>query len=178
MRTVRIGSCLAVLSCLLAIGTAHAANPPFTLAPGSPTLAPIPATSADVLVPAVPPVPGGIPPPVVGIPMAALGLVAGDVLNSISFGFGPFGPAPGLEVLFSVDAAAVGAPLGAPPPPSLACEAAGGQAKGDVFLSQPFGPALPKLNILALDENGLADSPCGPVPVPPGLGLLAPPPDD
>src|SRR5262249_23939435 len=91
--------------------------------------------------------------------------------------FGPFGPAVGLEVLFSVDAAAVGAPLGPPPPPYLACEAAGGQAKGDVFLSQPFGPALPKLNILALDENGIADSPCGPFPAP-GLGLLAPPPDD
>jgi len=176
MRRIATGSSFIALTLLLAAGSSHAANPPFTLAPGSPSLGA--ATPADILVPPVPPIPGGIPPPVVGIPAAALGLVAGDVLNSISFGFGPPGPAPFLEVLFSVDAAAVGAALGPPPPPYLACEAVGGQAKGDVFLSQPFGPPLPKLNILALDENGLADSPCGPVPVPPGLGLLAPPPDD
>jgi len=172
MRTIRIG----VLSFLLATGSTHAANPPFTLAPGSPTLGGIPATAADILVPPVPPVPGPVPPPILGIPSVVLGLVAGDVLNSISFGFGPPAPGPCLKVLFSVDAAAVGAAF-VTPPANVACEAAGGQAKGDVFLSQPFGPPLVFPNILALDENGLADSPCGPPPLP-GLGLAAPPPDD
>jgi hypothetical protein len=129
MRRIRIGSSLAVLSFLLATGSTYAANPPFTLAPGSPTLPPIPATAADILVPAVPPVPGPVPPPILGIPAAALGLVAGDVLNSISFVFGPPAPGPGAKVLFSVDAAAVGVPF-APPPANVACEAAGGASQG------------------------------------------------
>src|SRR5947199_7501126 len=109
MRRIRIGSSLAVLSFLLATGSTYAANPPFTLAPGSPTLPPIPATAADILVPAVPPVPGPVPPPILGIPAAALGVVAGDVLNSISFGFGP----PGLD-LCPVSSVFTGAALTAP----------------------------------------------------------------
>src|SRR2546427_333619 len=75
MRRIRIGSSLAVLSFLLAIGSTHAANPPFTLAPGSPTLPPIPATAADILVPAVPTKgladPPRGPPPFPGIGLAA-----------------------------------------------------------------------------------------------------------
>jgi hypothetical protein len=46
-----------------------------------------------------------------------------------------------------------------------------------VFLAQPFGPPLIFPNVLALDENGLADSPCGPPPFP-GIGLGAAPPDN
>ena len=65
-----------------------------------------------------------------------------------------------------------------PPPATVSCEFGGGQAHGDVFLSQPFGPALPFPNILELDGNGFPDSaPCvgaGAV----GLGLLEPSPDD
>jgi hypothetical protein len=160
--------------------TAHAVVPPaspsFTLAPGSPSLVVIPATGADILNPAGSPAPGPLPPPVVGIPAAALGLVPGDVVSSLSFGILPPGPAPGLEVLFSVNAATVGIPF-APPPANVSCEAAGGQAAADVFLSQPFGPPLIFPNILALDGNGIPDSPCGPLPLP-GLGLLEPVGDD
>jgi hypothetical protein len=173
MRKIMIGSTALVLL-LLFIGSARATNPPFTLAPGSPSLGPF--TAADVLMPAVPPAPGPLPPPVLGIPSGALFLVPADVLNSISFGLSTPAPVAGLKVLFSVDAAAVGA-AGPPPPATVLCEAAGGQAKGDVFLSHPFGPPLPLANILALDENGVPDSPCGPPPLP-GLGLLAPPPDN
>jgi hypothetical protein len=164
---------LALVGSLCAASLAAATNPPFTLAPGSPSLGAL--TAGDVLVPGAAPVPGPIPPPALGIPAAVLGLVAGDVVNSISFGRGPAGPFPGLEVLYSVDAAAVGGVFGPPPPSYVACEAAGGQAKADVYLSFPFGPPLPKPNVLLLDENGLADSPCAGAPLP-GLGLgLAPP---
>lgn len=97
MRRIRIGSSLAVLSFLLATGSTYAANPPFTLAPGSPTLPPIPATAADILVPAVPPVPGPVPPPILGIPAAALGLVAGDVLKQHLLWFRAAGARAGRE---------------------------------------------------------------------------------
>ena len=157
-------------------GEASAASPSFTLGPPSPTLGVIAATPASVLNPAVPPVPGPIPPPIVGIPPAALGLGPGDVVNSLSYGILPPAPGPGMRVYFSVDGASVGIPFG-PPPPALPCEAAGGQALGDVFLSQPFGPPLPVPNLLALDGNGIADSPCGPAPSP-ALGLIEVSPDD
>src|SRR5262249_1807341 len=124
---------------------------------------------------AAPPALGPLPAPVIGIPAAALGLVPGDVISSISYGLLAPAPAPGLEVLFSVDPASVGVPA-LPPPANVSCEAAGGQAQPDVFLSFPFGPPAPP-NVLALDGNGFADSPCGPPPVP-GLGLIEPAGDD
>lgn len=155
---------------------ARATSPSFTLAPGSPSLPAIPATAGDILNPAVPPAPGPLPPPVLGIPAAALGLLPGDAISGLSFGILPPGPAPGLEVLFSVDAASFGVPFG-PAPANLSCEAGAGQGAGDVYLSQPFGPPLILPNILALDGNGLADSACAP-PALPGLGLLEPAPDN
>src|SRR5262245_43680298 len=130
-------------------GVAGATSPSIVLSPGSPSLGGIPAGPADVLNPAVPPTPGPNPPPVVAIPAVALGLVPGDVVNSLSYGILPPGAAPGEHVLFSVDGATVGIPF-PPPPANVACEAAGGQAPGDVFLSQPFGPPLPFPNIQAL----------------------------
>lgn len=158
---------------LLTQGGASAASPSFTLSPPAPSLAIIPATAADVLEPAIPPVPGPMPPPIIDIPFAALGLVPGDIINSLSYGILPPGPGPGVKVLFSVDTGTLGIPF-APPPANVSCEAgAGAQAHGDVFLSQPFGPPLPFPNVLALDGNGLADSPCGPPPLP-GLGLIEP----
>src|SRR5215468_3012452 len=148
---------VALPTLLLAAAPAVANSPSFTLSPGSPTLPLVPATAEDVLNPAVPPGPGPLPAPVVGIPAAALGLVPGDVISSISFGVGPFAPAFGLELLFSVDGAATGFPF-PPPPANLSCEFGGGQALADVFQSQPFGPPLVFPNILALDGNGLPDA--------------------
>ena len=98
---------LVLAGSLLASGPAAATSPSFTLTPPSPTLAAVPATPADVLSPAGLPVPGPMPAPVIDIPMAALGLVPGDVINSISFGTLPPGPGPGLQIVFSVDGSAV-----------------------------------------------------------------------
>lgn len=177
MRTERVAVSVALVASLLAT-KAGATSPSFTLSPaGSATLGAIGATTADVLNPAVVPGAPPMPLPVIGIPAAALGLGPGDVVNSISFGVGPAGPAFGLQVLFSVDGAAGGLP-GAPPPAHVACEAAAGQALGDVFLSQPFGPALPLLNVQTLDGDGVASAFCGGA-VASGLGVIEPgAPDD
>jgi hypothetical protein len=168
---------LTLVGSILAAGPAAATSPSFNLAPGSPTLPAILAGPSDVLSPAVPPVPGAMPAPVLSIPAAALGLVAGDVVTAISYGTLPAGLGVGFQVLFSVDPMAVGAPF-APPPPSVACQAAGGEAAADVFVSQPFGPPLAFPNVSYLDGNGALAAACGP-PVPvPGLGLLEPAADD
>ena len=113
-------------------------------------------------------------PPAIAIPAAALGLLAGDVVTGVSYGLLPPGPGPGLQVLFSVAAGPAGIPF-APPPANVSCEAAAGQALGDVFTSQPFGPPLVFPNILALDGNGIADA-CLPAPALPG-STLEPSPD-
>jgi hypothetical protein len=170
MRAIRR---LAVGLALAVAPIAGAANPPFVLAPGSPSLGSF--TSRDVLQPAVAPVPAAMPAPVVGIPATVLGLVPGDVINSISFGSTPLPTAGNLKVYFSVDAGSVGAAV--PPPATALCEAASAQAKADVFVSTPVTPSLPLPNVLVLDENGAADSACGP-PAFPGLGLTAPSADD
>jgi hypothetical protein len=160
----------------VAAQTASATGPSFTLAPGSPTLTAIGAGPADILVPATAPAPGVLPPPVVGIPAAALGLVAGDVVTSLNLGTLPSMPRPGLKLYFSVDSGSTGAVF-APPPANVSCEAASSEAKADVFLAQPVGPALAHPNVLALDGNGTAGSSCG-SPAAPGLGLLEPSADD
>ncbi len=155
---------------LFGLNQASATNPMFVLSPPSPTLGAIPATSGDILSPFVVPIPAPIPPPMIRIPAAVLGLVPGDVVNNISFNQLPYGGGAGLKVFFSVDAATLG--VLPPVPANESCEAAAGQQEGDVYLSQPLGPALPLPNILALDGNGLADSACAPPPAP-ALGLVA-----
>jgi hypothetical protein len=70
-----------------------ACNPPsligaavaFTLAPGSPTLGILAAGPADIL---IGPAFGIGAPPAVAVPAAALGLVAGDVIDALAFSFG------------------------------------------------------------------------------------------
>ena len=166
----------ALAAILVAATSARAASPSFTLSPASPTLPAILGMPADIINPAVVPAPGPLPPPVIGIPAAALGLLPGDVVTSLSFGIGPAGPAPGLEVLFSVDGASPGLPFG-PAPANLSCEFGAGQGLADVFQSNPFGPPLLLPQVLALDGNGLADSACAPPPAP-GLGLIEPSPDN
>jgi hypothetical protein len=107
--------------------------------------------------------------PAAAIGAATLGLVAGDVVNAFSFGEAA---APGAFIFLSVAPGTAGLP--APPaPPRVTCEALGGQAEADVFVSPPVGPP----NLQYLDANGVADSPCGP-PVAPGLGLAEPGGDD
>jgi hypothetical protein len=160
----------------LAAQSASAMSPSFTLAPGSPTLTAIGAGPADILVPATVPAPGVLPPPVVGIPAAALGLVPGDVVTSLSYGTLPSNPRPGLKLYFSVDGASTGSAF-APPPANVSCEASSSEAKADVFLAQPVGPPLAHPNVLAVDGNGTAGSSCG-TPAAPGLGLLEPSADD
>jgi hypothetical protein len=166
----------ALVAMLVAATSARATSPSFTLSPPSPSLPIVLGTPADILNPGVVPAPGPLPPPAIGIPAAALGLLPGDVVTGLSFGIGPPGPAPGLEILFSVDGASPGIPFG-PFPPNLSCEFGGGQALADVFQSNPFGPPLALPQVLALDANGLADSACAPPPVA-GLGLLEPSPDN
>src|SRR5262245_2450537 len=178
MRSILGAAAPGPLAVFVFLAAQHAAamSPSFTLAPGSPTLTAIGAGPADVLVPAPSPAPGALPPPVVGIPAAALGLVAGDVVTSLSYGTLPSTPASGVKLYFSVDSASTGTAF-APPPANVSCEAAGSEAQADIFLAQPVGPPLAYPNVLFLDGNGTAGSPCGP-PAAPGLGLLEPTSDD
>lgn len=170
LRAFRVSA--GVLALLLCAGSVRAASPSFTLSPVSPTL---PGLPGDVLNPAVPPVPGPVPPPIVGIPAPAMGLLPGDVVTGLSYGLLPPAAAPGMQALFSVDGASAGAPF-LPPPANVSCEALGGQALGDVFNSQPFGPPLALPNVLALDGNGVVSA-CA-TPASPGLGLIEPSADD
>jgi hypothetical protein len=168
---------LALVCSLCAAGPAAATSPSFNLAPGSPTLGAILAGPSDVLAPSVPPVPGPMAAPGVGIPAAALGLVPGDVVSGISFGVLPPGPGLGFQVLFSVDPMSAGAVF-PPPPPNVSCQAAGGEQAADVFVSQPFGPALAFPNVSYLDGDGAPTAACGPPFPVPGLGLAEPAADD
>src|SRR5262245_46867530 len=165
---------VASLAVCVVASAAYAASPSFVLSPASPTLAGIGATTRDVLAPAISPTGGPMPPPTVSIPAAALGLGAGDIVSSVSFGLAPPSYMPGLRAWFSVDGASTGVAF-APPPANLSCEAPA-QATADIFLARPF-PALPLPNVLALDGNGLADSACAPAGAA-GLGLLEPSADD
>ena len=172
----RLARSALIVPLLLTASISKAASPSFTLATGSSSLGVVAATPGDVLDPSVSPAPGSIPPPLIGIPGAALGLVAGDKLNSLSFGTLPSTPGPGMQVHFSVDGAALGSPI-APPPTTVSCAASGGLARADIFVAQPAGPALPFANVQALDADGAADATCG-APAHPSLGLVEPGPDD
>jgi len=99
--------------------------------------------------------------PLVTTGAAALGLVPGDAINSISWGVDSI--APGAVILFSADGAAVGVPG---TPPDLASEAVGGDAASDIFAGGTVGLPLP--NTLFVDANGL------PAAAPPALGLPEP----
>lgn len=114
----------------------------FTLAAGSPTLAALVATPATILKAA----PGG--PPMIHFPAVLLGLIAGDVIDALSYGGGP----PG-TVLYSL----------APGSPTLI---AFGFKPGDI-LATPFLPVIvvpaaalgltPVDNLDALDVSFDAD---------------------
>jgi hypothetical protein len=95
---------------------------------------------------------------------AALGLLPGDVVMSLSFGLEPLqgggNPEP---ILFSVDPLAVGV-VGTPP--DVASEAALADAPGDIYSAGTFGSPIP--NKLLADGDGQ------PLTSPPATGLVEP----
>lgn len=94
-------------------------------------------------------------------PGAAFGLIAGDVINS--FSWGKDAVVAGALIRFSVDAGTIGVPGG---PPDVFSEAATGDAKADIFSGGTL--AFPALNSRLVDGNGL------PAAAPPALGLAEP----
>ena len=98
---------LAMALCVGAAPRAASAGaaPSLALDAVSYTVANGPAEAGDVLTPAAPPAPGPLSPPVVSLTRAALGLVAGDVLLSLSFGRDAL---PSGTLFFSVDRGASG----------------------------------------------------------------------
>lgn len=138
----------------------------FSLTPGSPTLGALLATPADILVTTV----GGAP--AVFMPMGALGLVAGDDIDAfvVDPAPPPFGPpaffslAPGSPSLgtWFLTPADVVPPLLGPPP-------AGPPGPPPVFGPSPG--SVTTLGLTGADNvDAFSDSP---VPLPPGLVLLA-----
>ncbi len=104
-------------------------------------------------------------PVVAPVPMtgaSALGLVAGDVINSLSFGVGLGSPSSGTELIrFSVDPFSIGT-LG-----GVASEAAAGEAMADIYFGGTTG--TPGANVLEIDGDGV------PAAAPPALGLVEAP---
>ena len=100
----------------------------FTLAAGSPTLAALAAGPADVLTAPV----GG--PPAVAAPAPALGLVAGDAIDALSWdgvGFGYFSLAPGSPTLGVIGAAPADLLVPGAPPAVVIAAALMGLGAGD-----------------------------------------------
>jgi hypothetical protein len=145
----------ATLLCAHAGLARSAAAPSLALDPTSPTLTGIAAEAGEVLNPAAPPAPGPLAPPVRSFTLEALGLVAGDVPTTLSFGFDAI---PSGVFFFSVDRAARG--VGGLFPPDVDSERASGAA-GDVYRS-----FFPPNHTLVLDGDGEGGS-----PPPDGLGL-------
>ena len=149
-----------IATALLAIGTAPGSAraqpaPTFGLDPTSPTLVTIGASAGEALRPAVPPAPGPLAPPIRSLDLTALGLVAGDVPMTLSFGVDAI---PSGVFFFSVDrdARAISGLF----PPDVSTERSSGAA-GDVYRS-----FFPPNHTLVLDGDGLGGS-----PAPDGLGL-------
>lgn len=141
---------------VVANGAAAEGAPSFLLDAASPTGAAIGAAPGEVLNPAAPPAPGpGLPPPLRSFPLSAVGLVAGDVPSSLSFGLDAL---PQGQLHFAVDRTARG--IAGLFPPDVSTERSSGAA-GDVYRSY-----FPPNHTLVLDGNGV-----GTTPPTPGLGL-------
>jgi hypothetical protein len=179
----------AALVAALAAGPTRSAAQSFVLDPMSASLPAVPATSGDILMPSGPLPPSAAPPPVVGLSAATLGLLAGDVIDAISF----IDDAPPVATLyFSVTRASTGPPVPVAPPdvtgesfffvPALTQ----GEAASDIFVAaDPACGIPPGFHSQVLDGNGLLLGPpsvCGyGGGAPFGLGLtellpLPPPP--
>ena len=160
------------LTLALCITPALARAQSFALDPLSSSLPLIPATTANVLTPALSPIAGPLPPPVVGFTAAELGLLAGDVVDALSYSDdGPLGPS---TLYFSVSRGSVGA--GGPFTPDVFSEVAGAplgtqpQASSDIFSTiDPATGVFPPFNTQVLDGDGLA--PLAPLTSYPGFGL-------
>lgn len=135
--------------CVLALTATPAWSQSIALDPASDSLSTIPATSADVLTMSVPfgPAPSP-PPPVVGRTGASLGLIAGDVVDALSYAddLGTIG----VDALyFSVDRAALG--VAAVVPPDLFSESNAptllvgvqAEASSDVFVTADPASGVP-----------------------------------
>jgi hypothetical protein len=135
--------------------------PSFILDATSPTVAATPTSAGDLLRPAAPPGPGPVlpatlAPPLLSIDLAALGLVAGDSVRSISFGRDEMSVG---TFHFAVDRGTHG--IAGSFPPDVSTEGTS-DASSDVF--QSF---FPPNNTQALDGDGRDD----PNPPPDGFGL-------
>jgi hypothetical protein len=102
-----------------------------------------------------------VPPLIIPGP-AALGIGAGDVVTSVSWGVETPG-APGALIRFSVTPGSVGV---AGAPPDVASEAGAGDAPADIYDGGPLPAGLP--NSLLVDGNGL------PAAAPPASSLAEP----
>jgi hypothetical protein len=83
----RLAWWLAAIGLLLGAGETHAAAAPSWMLDGtSPTVAATGSAAGEVLTPAAPPAAGPLSPPLRSFTLSALGLVAGDVPVTLSFG--------------------------------------------------------------------------------------------
>jgi hypothetical protein len=134
---------------VVANGAAADGAPSFLLDAASPTGAAIGAAPGEVLNPSAPPAPGpGLPPPLRSFPLSSLGLVAGDVPSSLSFGLDAL---PQGQMHFAVDRDARS--IAGLFPPDVSTERSRGAA-GDVYRS-----FFPPNHTLVLDGNGVGTSP-------------------
>ena len=133
-----------------------ATAPSMVLDTSSPTLATIGAASGEVLRPALPPAPGTLPAPIRAVTLADMGLVAGDLPASVSYGIDAI---PAGRFFFSVDRNTTGVSGGDFPPDVYTERSSGNEA--DVYKSY-----FPPNSTLVLDGNGAGGS-----PAPKGLGL-------
>ena len=131
----------------------RAAAQTFALDPQSASLTAIGAGANALLTPSGPL--SAAPPPVVGLAAAKLGLLAGDVIDGVTFGDDG---APGGTLYFSVTRSTVGAGAG-PKPPDVSTEVAGvpsgtqPEAASDVF-STTDPACTGAANTQVLDGNG------------------------
>lgn len=156
-RCARAFACGAAALLLSLSAVAQAASPTMSTGPGSSSAC---GTPADICEPGQS-VTANFPTvnPIV-TSGATFGLVAGDVINSFSWGVDSIFVG-GARMRFSVDASAAGtAGTG------VALESAAGEAEADIFHGGTFG--APALNTLLVDGDGQ------PAAAPPALGLIEP----
>ena len=168
MKILRYSSLVAAMTVatMVSVGATDALAQTIALDPLSSSLTGIPATTGDLLRPAT--APPAAPTPVVGLSAAELGLVAGDVIDAISFGDDGvlLGPS---TLFFSVDRTSTGTGVVIPPdvsgeniaflPPATQPEAA-----SDIFATNDGFCAGVGSNSQVLDGDGALIGPpsaCG-----------------
>ena len=178
MKPVRSGMIATAMTvAVFGVGASGALAQTIVLDPASSSLTGIPATTGDLLRPST--APPAAPMPVVGLTAAEIGLVAGDVIDALSYGEDAalLGPS---TLFFSVDRTSTGAGVVVPPdvtgengvfvPPGIQPEAA-----GDIFATNDSVCAPLGFNHQILDGDGALIGPPSPCTygggAPYGLGL-------